>query len=311
MRALVTGGAGFIGSHLVDALMSSGHSVKVLDDLSSGFGAYLHPEAHFIEGDVADEAAVRRAVDGVEVVFHQAAHRAVLRSVEHPFATDRANTLGTLTLLKAASEAGVRRVVYASSSSVYGGASQTPTPEAAVPMPKSPYAVTKLAGEHYCRVFADLFGLETVALRYFNVYGPRQRPDSAYATVIPLFIEALTKGSPPEVHGDGLQSRDFIYIQDVVAANLAAAGAPAEVCSGKAYNIAGGAAYSLLELLDILGEILDVQPHPVHTEPRPGDVRHTRADISAARRDLGHVPRVGFRDGLERVVSSFGARTAA
>jgi UDP-glucose 4-epimerase len=305
MRALVTGGAGFIGSHLVDALAEGGHSVRVLDDLSTGFQSNLHPASEFVLGDVADEDVVQEAIDGVEVVFHQAAHRAVLRSVEHPLATDRANTLGTLTVLKAASDAGVRRVVYASSSSVYGCASQEPVSETTAPRPRSPYAVTKLAGEHYCRVFTELYGLETVALRYFNVYGPRQRPDSAYAAVIPLFMDALSIREPPIVHGDGRQSRDFTYIDDVVAANLSAADAPADRCSGMVYNIAGGAAYSLLELLDVLGGILDVEPAPVHTDPRPGDVRHTRADISSASRDLGHEPEVGFADGLKRIVEWF------
>jgi UDP-glucose 4-epimerase len=305
MRALVTGGAGFIGSHLVDALAEGGHSVRVLDDLTTGFQSNLHPAAELVPGDVADEDVVQEAIAGVEVVFHQAAHRAVLRSVEHPLATDRANTRGTLTVLKAASDAGVRRVVFASSSSVYGSASQAPVSETAAPKPRSPYAVSKLAGEHYCRVFTELYGLETVALRYFNVYGPRQRPDSAYAAVIPLFIDALTTGESPVVHGDGKQSRDFTYIDDVVAANLAAADAPAERCSGMVYNVAGGGAYSLLELLNILGGILDVEPAPVYTAPRPGDVRHTRANISSASRDLGHKPRVGFVDGLERLVESF------
>jgi len=163
--------------------------------------------------------------------------------------------------------------------------------------------VSKLAGEHYCRVFAELYGLETVSLRYFNVYGPRQRPDSAYAAVIPLFIEALRKGGPPLVHGDGFQSRDFTYVDDVVAANVAAATAPAEGCSGRAYNVAGGAAYSLVDLLEILGRIIGVEPGPEHTEPRPGDVRHTRADVGGAARDLGHRPSVSFEEGLRRTVA--------
>lgn len=307
MRTLVTGGAGFIGSHLVDALAEGGHSVRVLDDLSTGFHANLHPAAELVPGDVADLDLVQRAIDGVEVVFHQAAHRAVLRSVEHPLTTDRANTLGTLTVLKAATDAGVRRVVYASSSSVYGNGSRAPVSETARPRPRSPYAVSKLAGEYYCRVFAELYSLETVALRYFNVYGPRQRPESAYAAVVPLFIDALTNGGPTEVHGDGRQSRDFTYVDDVVAANLAAADAPAERCSGRVYNVAGGAAYSLLELLDILGGILGAEPDPVYTAPRPGDVRHTRADISAASRDLSHEPKVGFAEGLERMIKWFAA----
>ncbi len=308
MQALVTGGAGFIGSNIVDALVAGGHQVRVLDDLSTGFAENIHGEAELLVGGVVDAELVARAVDGADVVFHQAAHRAVLRSVEQPLATDHANVHGTLTILKAAADAKVRRVVSASSSSVYGGAEQFPTAETAPTWPRSPYAVTKLTGEHYCRVFAELYGLETVSMRYFNVYGPRQRPDSAYAAVIPLFIDALQRGVPAQVHGDGKQSRDFTYIDDVVAANLAAASAPAEQCSGKAYNIAGGCAYSLLDLLDILGEILGVEWRADHGAPRPGDVRHTRADISAAREDLGHDPKVDFADGLARTVAWFADR---
>ncbi len=308
MQALVTGGAGFIGSNLVDALVADGHRVRVLDDLSTGYADNVNADAELLVGGVVDAELVARAVEGADVVFHQAAHRAVLRSVEQPLATDHANVHGTLTILKAAADAGVRRVVSASSSSVYGGAEQFPTPESAPTWPRSPYAVTKLTGEHYCRVFAELYGLETVAMRYFNVYGPRQRPDSAYAAVIPLFIEALRAGEPAEVHGDGKQSRDFTYIDDVVAANLAAASAPAERCSGYAYNIAGGCAYSLLDMLAFLGEILDVEWQVNHADPRPGDVRHTRADISAARDDLGHHPRVDFADGLARTVAWFADR---
>jgi UDP-glucose 4-epimerase len=308
VRALVTGGAGFIGSSIADQLVADGHDVVVLDDLSTGHAENIPATAELVKGDIADEAAVRRAVEGCEVVFHQAAHRAVFRSVEHPIQTDRANVGGTLTVLTAAKDAGVRRVVAASSSSVYGGADVMPTDEGQPLLPRSPYAVSKLAGEHYLRVFSELFGLETVSMRYFNVYGPRQRPDSQYATVVPLFIDALRTGQRPEVHGDGLQSRDFTYITDVVAANLRAATAPAELCTGKAYNIAGGAAYSLLDLLGILGDILGVTPDPVHTESRAGDVKHTRASIEAARNDLGHVPAVEFHDGLRRTVDWFVAR---
>lgn len=303
MRTLVTGGAGFIGSTLAIALRDRGHTVRVLDDLSAGDPDQVPSDIKLIEGDVADEALMRKAVAGSEVVFHHAAHRAVLRSVEHPLATDTANTHGTLTVLKAASDAGVRRVVYASSSSVYGGAAQMPTPESAPTVPRSPYAVTKLAGEHYCRVFSELYGLETVALRYFNVYGPRQRPDSAYAAVIPLFVDALRRGEPATVHGDGTQSRDFTFIDDVVVANMAAASAPAATCSGKAYNIAGGMASSLLEVLEIVGRILEVEPARIHVDPRPGDVLHTCADVAAARTELGYQSRVSLGEGLARTVS--------
>ena len=298
MRALVTGGAGFIGSNLVDRLLADGHDVTVLDDLFTGYRENVNPRAQFVEASVADEPLVREAMAGVNVVFHQAAHKAVQRSVEHPLVTDLANTHGTLTLLKAALDAGVRRVVYASSSSVYGGADVVPTPESQPLYPRSPYAVTKVAAEHYCHVFTDLYGLETVRLRYFNVYGPRQRPDSTYAAVIPLFIDALLHGTQPLVFGDGLQSRDFTYITDVVDANIAAATAPGDACAGRVYNVAGGDETTLLELLDAIGNVLDVKPAPEFSAARAGDVRNSRGDGALAERDLGFTCRVPLDEGL-------------
>jgi len=301
-RVLVTGGAGFIGSHLVDALVADEHEVVVLDDLETGVRENVNARARLVLGSIADEAAVRDVMRDCELVFHQAAHKAVMRSVEHPLITDTVNTHGTLTVLKAALDAGVRRVVHASSSSVYGGDAPLPTREDAPTHPRSPYAVSKLAAEEYCRVFAELYGLETVALRYFNVYGPRQPPGSTYAAVIPLFIAALLDGQNPVVHGDGLQSRDFTYISDVVAANLAAAFAPAESCSGRVYNIAGGKASTLLDVLDALALLLDVEPHPSFVDTRAGDVRRSQADPGAAARDLGFRAEVALVDGLRPTV---------
>ncbi len=310
MNVLVTGGAGFIGSTLAEALVSQGIATRVLDDLSTGYRENVPERADLLVADIADESAVRKAVDGVDVVFHQAAHRAVLKSIDDPVATDLANSHGTVTLLKAAVDAGVRRVVYASSSSVYGGAAQLPTPETAPTLPRSPYAVTKLTGEHYCRVFSDLFGLETISLRYFNVYGPRQRPDSAYAAVIPLFIDAARRGERPIIHGDGLQSRAFAYVSDVVEANLAAARAPSETARGQAYNIAGSQRHTVLDLLTLVGRVVGPLREPIHTDPRPGDVRHSFADLSAARVALGYEPRITLEEGLRSIASSLGASAA-
>ncbi len=305
MLTLVTGGAGFIGSHLADRLLTDGHDVRILDDLSTGSAENVPARAQFLKGDITDSGLVDEAVADVEVVFHQAARGSVARSLDTPLVTDHVNIAGTLTVLDAARRAGVRRMVAASSSSVYGGVAPRPTTEAAALTPKSPYAVTKMAGEHYLRVYAELYDIETVSLRYFNVYGPRQRPDSAYAAVIPRFVSALRNGQRPQVHGDGLQSRDFAFVEDVVTANLRAGAAPADRCSGRAYNVAGGQAHSLLDLLAILGEILGVEADPEHVEPRPGDVRHSAADLTAAATDLGYRPTVDFAAGLEQTVSWF------
>ncbi len=304
MNALVTGGAGFIGSHLVDALLDSGHAVRVLDDLSTGARENVNSSAEFLEGDVAAADIAAAAVADVEVVFHQAALGSVARSVENPLATDHVNVHGSLAILEAARRAGVRRVVAASSSSVYGGVAPLPSPETHPPAPKSPYAVTKVTLEHYARVYAELLGLETVCLRYFNVFGPRQRSDSAYAAVVPLFIEALRTGARPTIHGDGLQRRDFTYVGDVARANLLAATADASVCSDRVYNIAGGQRATVLDLLGAIGRILDVTSDPVHDEPRSGDVRDSEADLTAAARDLAYRPTVTLEDGLRITVAS-------
>jgi UDP-glucose 4-epimerase len=305
VRVLVTGGAGFVGSHLTDALVRRGDQVVVLDDLTTGYVENVTTGARLVEGDVTDSGTVAKAVDGVEVVFHLAATRAVLRSVQEPQTTDRVNTGGTLNVLEAARQAGVRRVVSTSSSSVYGGKAAVPTPESAPAQPRSPYAVSKLAGEHYARVYWELHQLETVSLRPFNVFGPRQRPESEYAAVIPRFIDALASGHPPEVHGDGRQSRDFTYVDDAVAAFLAAGAAPAANCAGRVYNVAGGQEYNLLSLLSVLGEILGVDIPARHVEPRLGDVRRSRADLGAAATDLGWCPIVGVEEGLARTVAWF------
>ncbi|MGH2625120.1 MAG: NAD-dependent epimerase/dehydratase family protein [Anaerolineales bacterium] len=308
LQVLITGGAGFIGSHLVDRLVAEGHRVRVLDDLSTGSADNLPSEAELLCGSVVDPAAVRTAVAGAHWVFHHAAARAVLQSVERPLQTDLVNTHGTLTVLDCARTAGVARVVFASSSSIYGGADRLPTTEDAPSRPRSPYAVSKLAGESYCRVFTEVYGLATVSLRYFNVYGPRQRPDSAYAAVIPLFCDVARRGHAPTVHGDGLQSRDFTFVSDVVDANIAAASAPAERCGGKVYNVSYGEGHSLLRLIELLGQATGNDLRPVTAEPRPGDVRHSRADTSAAQRDLAYQPKVPLAEGLRRMLEWLSGR---
>jgi UDP-glucose 4-epimerase len=305
MKVLVTGGAGFVGSHVVDALVNAGDDVVVLDSFATGRPENINPNAHLLVGDVANTDTVRSAINGAELVFHLAAARAVLRSVHEPLATDRTNTAGTLTVLEAARQAGVRRVISTSSSSVYGGAELTPTPESAPLIPRSPYAVSKLAGEQYCRVYWELHGLETVTIRLFNVFGPRQPADSQYAAVIPIFVDALLRGRPIEIHGDGKQTRDFTYVDDAVSAYMAAARAPTARCAGRIYNIAGGGEHTLLELVSALEVILATEAHPIHVEPRPGDVRRSRADCSAAADDLHWSTQVRFEEGLARTAAWF------
>jgi UDP-glucose 4-epimerase len=277
-------------------------AVCILDDLSTGSLDNVPSLATTMVGSVTDPEAVAAAVAGCDVVFHQAAMKTVARSVEAPLETNEVNVGGTLRVLVACRDAGVRRVVYASSSSVYGGVATRPTPETAPARPRSPYAVSKLAAEMYCRVAWELYGLETVCLRYFNVYGPHQRPDSRYAAVIPQFVRRLLAGDPLEVHGDGCQSRDFTYVTDTVAANLLAAHAPADCCVGQVFNIATGSEHSLLSLVETLERIVGRPAERHHVAPRPGDVRHSCADTTAARSCLGFRPSVSLFEGLERTV---------
>jgi nucleoside-diphosphate-sugar epimerase len=315
-RYLVTGGAGFIGSHLVQTLLRRGKDVIVLDDFSTGRRTNLEaavrsrppgvPEPEVIQGDIRDAATVRRALRDVVHVLHQAALPSVQRSVEDPVSTHEVNVTGTLNLLIAARDAGVRRFVYASSSSVYGDSPTLPKIEVMTPAPLSPYAVSKLAAEHYCRVFHGLYGLETVALRYFNVFGPRQDPTSQYAAVVPNFVTAALAGRAPTVYGDGLQSRDFTYIDNAVDANLNACEAPAGA-AGRAYNVACGSAATLLDLLRILERLTGSAIRPIHDRPRTGDVRHSLAAIEEARMHLGYEPKMDLEEGLRRTVDSFRA----
>ena len=305
MRALVTGGAGFIGSHVVSRLVDGGHEVVVLDNVTTGFRDHVHRDTQFVNGDVADLETVLGAMSSVDVVFHHAASRAVSRSVEDPLGANRVNVDGTLNVLVAARDAEVRRMVVASSSSVYGGVAPIPSSESDPVTPKSPYAVSKLAGEHYARVFWELYGLETVSLRYFNVFGPRQRPDSPYAAVIPIFTEALLSGDAPVVHGDGRQSRDFTFIDDVVEANLLAIEGRAEDVAGRVFNIARGETTTVLEILDVLRRLTGSDLPAEFVEPRPGDVRLSQADVRLAGERLGYRASVTVEDGLSRYVDWF------
>jgi UDP-glucose 4-epimerase len=308
---LVTGGAGFIGSHLVEALVRQGHGVRVLDDFSTGHLANLKDVSNQIEirsGSVVDEETVRTAVMGVEWVFHLAAIASVARSIEDPMATHEVCATGTLRLLDTARRAGVRRVVYAASASAYGPLSGGARRETDPLTPLSPYAAAKLAGEYYCQSFTSAFGLETVRLRFFNVFGPRQDPKSPYSGVIALFIAAMLQGRPPTIHGDGLQTRDFIYVTDAVQALLQTAEAPN--AAGNVYNIGSGAATSILDLVDELNRQLGTAIQPQHGPARAGDVRHSLADISAARNELNFQPRMSFSNGLEKTIQWYGQHPA-
>ncbi|MDD8043256.1 MAG: SDR family oxidoreductase [Verrucomicrobiota bacterium] len=306
-RVLVTGGAGFIGSHLTEALLRAGHSVRVLDDLSSGRRenlANLNGDIDFIEGDICDAATVKRAVAGVDTVFHQAAMASVPRSVERPRETNTVNIGGTLELLCAARDAGVRRFVFASSSSIYGDNPVLPKSEEMALSPISPYGLQKQAGEQYVCMFHRLYGLETLAIRYFNVFGPRQNPESDYAAVIPIFITRLLQGRAPTVYGDGEQSRDFTYVENVVRANMLCMDAPSGAV-GRAYNVACGERYSLNDLLRMINAELGTLTEAEYTAPRPGDVKHSQAAIALARRELSFEPVVGIEEGLASTIAYY------
>ena len=304
---LVTGGAGFIGSHLVDRLLAEGYRVRVLDNLSTGRksnleSAFSHIE--WMEGDLCNENEVRKATKGVDYVFHVGANRAVLRSVDNPLETNEVNIKGTLHVLLAARDAGVKRVIFSSSSSVYGDAKKFPSREKDCPDPQSPYAASKMMGEVYARLFSSLYGLETVSLRYFNVFGPRQNPESRYSAVIPLFIECLSEGKPPEVHWDGKQSRDFTYVDNIIHGNLVAMKKPG--LKGEVFNIACHEEFSVLDILKRLEKAMGKKSRkPLFRPKRAGDVRRTFADIRKAERILGYRVQTRFEEGLRKTVEWF------
>ncbi len=303
-KYLVTGAAGFIGRSIAAALLKRGNSVRGVDSFITGKRANLTglEAIEFIEGDLADPAVCAKACAGVEVIFHEAALASVPRSVADPAATNRNCVEATVNVLVAARAAGVRRVMYAGSSSVYGDTPTLPKREDMLPNPISPYAVAKLAGEHYMSAFTRVYGLETVTLRYFNVFGPFQDPTSHYSGVLAIFCRKLLAGEQPTIYGDGEQSRDFTYIENVVAANLLAADASPEKVSGKMMNVATSAAVTLNQVFEILRELTGYSGNPAYAEPRSGDIKHSLADISRARELLGYVPQFDFREGIGRTV---------
>jgi nucleoside-diphosphate-sugar epimerase len=310
-KVLVTGGAGFIGSNLTEALVKQDHRVRVLDNFSTGKRENLifdktYSSLEIIEGDIRDLTICQRATRDIEYVFHQAALPSVQRSVEDPETSNSVNVEGTLNVLLAARDAGVKRLIYASSSSVYGDTPTLPKSEEMSPNPLSPYALQKYVGEQYCKLFFQLYGLETVSLRYFNIFGPKQDPNSIYSAVIPRFIDALIEGRPPTIFGDGEQSRDFTYIDNVIQANLLAMSAVQ--LNGEAINVACGRKRSLNQLLEILKDITGSKVSAVYQEPRKGDVRHSLADVQKGKRILDYEPRVGIEAGLKKTMEYFQKR---
>jgi len=307
-KYLVTGGAGFIGCNLARFLLQKNHDVVVLDDFSTGKReniADILPRIKLIEGDIRDRSAVDRAVAGCKAVFHQAALGSVPRSVEDPLTSHDVNVNGTITVLEAARAAGVKRLLFAASSSAYGNQPQSPKYETMVPAPISPYAATKVACEAYMQAYAAAYGMETLSLRYFNVFGPYQDPEGAYAAVIPAFISRILRNEQPIVFGDGEQTRDFCYIDNVCHVNWLAANAPAKVCRGQALNVACHHATTLNQILDKIKSLLASDIDPIYTDPRPGDVRDSLADISLAKKTIGYKPLVYFEEGLEKSIDWF------
>jgi UDP-N-acetylglucosamine/UDP-N-acetyl-alpha-D-glucosaminouronate 4-epimerase len=303
-RYLVTGGAGFIGSNLAHALLARGDQVRVLDNFLTGREENLRgAKVELIRGDLRDLDTVMKAADGADFILHQGALPSVQRSVEDPIETNGINIGGTLHVLEAARKQKVKRVVFAASSSAYGESPTLPKVETMLPSPLSPYAVSKLTGEHYMAAYYTCYGVETVALRYFNVFGPRQDPNSHYAAVIPRFITAYLRGEPATIYGDGQQSRDFCFIENAVQANLLAC--TAKGAAGKVFNVACGARVTLLDVIDKLGEIFGKRIEPRFEAPRPGDIKHSLADISAAQKVLGYTAPVSFEEGLRRTVDWF------
>ena len=303
MKALVTGGAGFIGSHIAQRLLGDGHEVRILDNLTTGRMENLADfaqDVEFVEGDIRDADALQRVCEGCELVFHQAAVVSVPYSVEHPQETHDVNIQGTFNVLQAARAQGVRRVMFACSAAIYGEDPELPKREAMAPAPLSPYGLEKIAGEYYMNVFNALYGLETVALRYFNVFGPRQDPKSPYSGVISIFVSKVLARQTPTVFGDGLQSRDFVFVDNVVQANMLAATVPG--APGRCYNVGCGQQTTLNDLLQMLGRLTDQDVKPIYAETRAGDIKDSLADISRIRQELGYDPRVGVEEGLNQLL---------
>ena len=312
-KFLVTGGAGFIGSHIATALADRGDEVVVLDNLSTGKRenlAHLDDKVSLVEGCLLDRELLEQVVEDVDIIYHQAALASVPRSVKKPMDTNAACVTGTLNLLDVARQAGVKRVVYAGSSSAYGDQPNMSKRESDLPSPLSPYAAAKLAGELYCKSFcSSTYGLETVVIRYFNVFGPRQDPNSEYSAVIPIFVTKMLRGERPTIYGDGMQSRDFTFIENVVQGNLAAADAPGAV--GQSINVACGTQFTLLNLVASINNVLGTDIEPIFEEPRTGDVRESLADISLARELLSYEPQVTFEEGLNRSIDYYRSLSAS